>query len=292
MTTTLVVAHFNHKLRGAESEADAGFVRSLSERLQLHLVERSLQYDFDERSSTSPQTDEAFLRRIRYRFLEKTAYEVGARYVAVGHHADDQVETVLHNLFRGSGLSGLRGMPPFRGLGQDLVLVRPMIEVWRDEVAEYLKNHQQAFRSDSSNASQIYTRNRIRNQLLPTIQEHYGRDVRSSIASAASLLGEVYDDVDLQSQRWTEKNHCNMSETSFRVSYTTESKTAWHVVQHAIVNEYHRRGWAVGNYTRRHWDSVRDFFHPSEVASNTTSMLPNNVIVRRMQDGFVFEKVH
>jgi tRNA(Ile)-lysidine synthase len=337
-TTTIVVAHFNHKLRGAESEADASFVRNLTERLQLQLIEGQLEVGLTKRepmalatggattdflsdgksvpeasvygsgkgsssrirtkpgvketNAESQSVDEASLRGIRYQFLERTALQLGARYVAVGHHADDQVETVLHNLFRGSGLSGLRGMSAFRDLGQDLVLVRPMIDAWREEVIDYLKSHRQSFRSDSSNASESYTRNRIRNQLLPLIQEHYGRDVRSAVANAADLLGDVFVDVDLQSKRWSSENLVHLNEQRFSVPYLTGTSPAWHIIQQSIVNEYNRRGWSLGGYNRGHWQALQAFLNGKcASASAGMSMLPDHVTVRKTIDGFVFERI-
>jgi tRNA(Ile)-lysidine synthase len=323
-STTLVVAHYNHKLRGAESEADAAFVRNLAERLQLEFIEgypeasptssepmalatgdartndpsdgqstpeASAYGSGSELSQAKVQTvDEASLRGMRYKFLERTAYQVGARYVAVGHHADDQVETVLHNLFRGSGLAGLSGMNAFRSLGQDLVLARPMIDVWRSEVADYLKSLQQSFRSDSSNASEFYTRNRIRNRLLPLIQEHYGRDVRSAVASAADLLGNVLEDIELQSQRWASEHLVDVSRSQFRIPCITGQSPGWHVIQQSIVNEYHRRGWSLGGYNREHWQSLRIFLRSRSGSSTSLSMLPDRVVVRRDSNHFVFER--
>jgi len=291
-TTTIVVAHFNHKLRGAESEADAAFVRNLTQRLQLQLIEGDPATGLECGTADTQSTDEASLRQIRYQFLERTAYQVGARYVAVGHHADDQVETVLHNLFRGSGLSGLRGMVAFRGLGQDLVLARPMIDAWRAEVTDYLKSHQQSFRSDSSNRSESYTRNRIRNRLLPIIQEHYGRDVRSAVVSAADLLGNVFEDVNLQSQRWSSENVVHLSDQSFRVPSLNGSTTAWHVIQQSIVNEYHHRGWSLGGYSRAHWKSLQIFLNNKEACASSLSMLPDRIVVRRTLNLFTFERIN
>jgi len=290
-TTTIVVAHFNHKLRGAESEADAAFVRNLTQRLQLQLIEGEPATDLECSTADTQSEDEASLRQVRYQFLERTAYQVGARYVAVGHHADDQVETVLHNLFRGSGLSGLRGMVAFRGLGQDLVLARPMIDAWREEVTDYLKSHQQSFRSDSSNVSDSYTRNRIRNRLIPFIQELYGRDVRSAITNAADLLGDVFEEVDSQSQRWSHENLVHQSDQSFSIPCLAETSIAWHIIQQSIVNEYHRRGWSLGGYNRGHWQSLQIFLNNKEACASGLSMLPDHVVVRRTLNLFTFERI-
>jgi len=293
-STTLVLAHWNHKLRGAESEADVAFVRHLARRFSLKFVEGEItnlsQGPLGNQMNDQPSTDEASLRVMRYRFFEQSAYNLGARYVVVGHHADDQVETVLHNLFRGSGLSGLRGMPAFRGLGQDLVLARPMLDVWRSEVLDYLQMHKQSFRTDSSNASRLYTRNRIRNQLLPAIQEHYGRDVRAAIANASGVLGEVFDDIDLQSQSWASENLRNLNDRCFQLAPDSITRTPWQIVQQAIINEYHRRRWSVGGYNRSHWESLRRFFSLEDRSVNCAPMLPDRISVTRTSEGFTFEQ--
>ena len=120
----LTVAHYNHRLRGAESDNDEAFVRQLSEAHELK---------FECECGDGSIRDEATLRKQRLRFLLATAKRIGARYIAVGHTSDDSVETVVHHLLRGTGPSGLAGIAPTRELEGDFVLIRPLLLVRREQ---------------------------------------------------------------------------------------------------------------------------------------------------------------
>ncbi len=172
------VGHFDHGLRGEESDADREFVADLARRLGLPLVVQSL-------SETSVQAglSEAKARELRYRFLEAAADEIGADRIATGHTQDDQAETVLLNLLRGAGSDGLAGIPPRRGR-----IVRPLQEAPRSEVMAWLGEHGHAFREDSSNLDPVFTRNRIRHELIPHLESLDRPGLRRRLAATAELL--------------------------------------------------------------------------------------------------------
>src|SRR5207237_1638397 len=110
---------------------------------------------------------------LRYRWLAETAREVGARWVATGHTADDQAETVLHRLLRGTGLQGLRGIAARRDLEPGVGVVRPLLQTTRGEVIAYLDGLGHPYRVDATNSDLSYTRNRIRAELLPLLAARY-----------------------------------------------------------------------------------------------------------------------
>src|SRR5205823_11908216 len=109
----------------------------------------------------------------RYRFLEVTAVAIGCRAIATAHTADDQAETILHHVLRGTGLAGLRGIPRARELASGITLIRPLLDLERSVVLDYLAKIGQDFRDDASNRDEAYTRNRIRHQLLPLLAREY-----------------------------------------------------------------------------------------------------------------------
>lgn len=158
----LTVAHVNHKLRGDESDADEAFVRGLGFDCR---VRRS---DVKALAARRNKNLEETARAVRYDWFEKSAAKVGAKWVATGHTADDQAETVLHRLIRGTGLRGLRGVAPVRGAGT-VPVVRPLLTVTRTEVIDYLTSLAQPYRTDSTNADLHFTRNRIRHELMPLL---------------------------------------------------------------------------------------------------------------------------
>ena len=147
----------NHGLRGADAAADQNWLALLCDRLGLPFHVRTS----DVAALASDQGDgwEAAARAARYDFLNQTAEQVGARWVTTGHNRDDQVETILHRLIRGTGLAGLAGMPKARPLSPTVTLVRPLLRVTRAQVVEYLNSIGQDYRIDATNADTRFTRN-------------------------------------------------------------------------------------------------------------------------------------
>ena len=171
------VLHVDHGLRGEESRGDADFVRELCERLGVRCEVRRLNLE------EGPNLQER-AREARYRLAEEVADGLGLRGIATGHTADDVAETVLMNLARGTGLRGLAGIPPVRGR-----LVRPLIQRTRREVLEYLASLDQPYRTDPTNLTGKYARNRVRLQVLPVLEELYPGAIRN-LARGAALARE------------------------------------------------------------------------------------------------------
>ncbi|QEG23681.1 tRNA(Ile)-lysidine synthase [Mariniblastus fucicola] len=181
---SLVVAHFNHGLRGAESDGDADFVRQLTDQL-------GLKFCCGHADPDCGASGESELRNQRYEFLVRTARKTNCRYIATAHHRDDQVETVLFRLFRGTGVRGLAGIPPFRVVDESLTIVRPMLEVSRDELEQALRSWNQPWRTDATNQNSEYSRNFIRNDVFPMLRERFG-SVDDSVVRLANQAAEQH----------------------------------------------------------------------------------------------------
>jgi tRNA(Ile)-lysidine synthase len=176
----LHVAHLNHGLRGEQSDSDAAFVAELAAGYSLPCtVERR---DVEAYRRAMRLSLEAAARQVRYAFLEEVAARTGAPAVALGHTQDDQAETVVLNLLRGSGLDGLRGMPWRRGR-----FVRPLLGVSHVEVQEYCHVRGLRYRIDPSNFDPAFLRNRVRHELLPVL-EGYNPAIRRVLARTAEAL--------------------------------------------------------------------------------------------------------
>jgi tRNA(Ile)-lysidine synthase len=184
----IVVAHLNHGLRGAESDGDEACVRSLCADLGIAAHCESL----DVRSAAAGANLEATARRLRYEWLAAIAHKVGARWVATGHTANDQAETVLHRLLRGTGIAGLRGIAPRRELTASVTLIRPLLSVTRREVIAYLESIGQSTRLDSTNLDPTLTRNRIRHELLPLLAERFNPHVVACLSRLAAQAEETF----------------------------------------------------------------------------------------------------
>ncbi|KPK76044.1 MAG: hypothetical protein AMJ79_08545 [Phycisphaerae bacterium SM23_30] len=171
----LHVAHLNHQLRGRESDADADFVAEQAKQLNLPVTVGSIDIAA---ARAGGESIEAAARRRRFGFLAETARKFKCQIVALGHNADDQAETILHRILRGTGIRGLSGIWPVRtfidGQGQEkLWLVRPLLLLRRAEIEQYLHKKGIAWRQDQSNQSTQFTRNRIRHDLLPHLADRY-----------------------------------------------------------------------------------------------------------------------
>jgi len=180
---TLVVVHFDHGLRGAESEADAQFVAELARERGLELILECA--DVAAAAASHKWNLEEAARRLRYAFFERIVSEGRATRVAVAHTADDQAETVLAHLLRGTGPAGLAGIYPIAG-----TVVRPLLGHRRDDLRKYLRELGQTWREDATNLDLRRSRAKIREQLLPLLERDFSPFVVSRLARLARLSRE------------------------------------------------------------------------------------------------------
>jgi tRNA(Ile)-lysidine synthase len=180
----LHVAHLDHGWRGRAAAADAGFVRRLALRLGLPVTVGHVPPATWKRRAGRQSSREARARDLRYAFLVETARAVGARRIALGHTRDDQAETLLLNLLRGSGGRGLGGIRPVR----DDLFVRPLIETRRRDLLAWLKRRRLRYRVDATNRDLALTRNRVRRSLIPLLERRFNPRVVDLLARTAGLL--------------------------------------------------------------------------------------------------------
>lgn len=185
---SLGVAHFDHAIR-ADSVRDAEFVRELAESLKLaYYTERA---DVPTYARAQKLSLETAARVLRAQFLEKTAKTHKFSKIALGHHLNDQAETLLMRLLRGSGLEGLAGIPPVRVLSSALAYVRPLIACTRAEIELFAREHHLIWREDPSNQDRNILRNRIRHELLPLLERHYNPNLVETLGRTAHVLAQA-----------------------------------------------------------------------------------------------------
>lgn len=247
----LGAAHFNHGLRGHESDEDELFVRRKCEALGVPLqVGRPFHGSL---SSTSGGSLEQAARLARYRFLLAAARESGARFVLTAHTADDQIETVLFRIIRGTGIRGLTGIPARRAVAGGPVFLRPFLGFWREEIRAFLRELGEDFREDSTNRDLRFTRNRIRHELLPLLERNYHPGVRQALWRLSAVA----------------RDFVRLTSRSVRRAFTTALVTedfrrvvldAQSLARYpdALLSELFRyiwryRGWPEGSMTWRHW---------------------------------------
>ena len=161
---TVMAAHFNHKLRGEEAERDEAFVAEFCKENEIEFVSAS--GDVKAYAEENKLSIEEAARILRYDFLQKTAENLGCNKIATAHNSDDNAETLLFNLTRGSGAKGLCGIPPVRGM-----FIRPLLDKSREEIEAYLRENNVPHVEDSTNAENEYSRNKIRHYVMPVLRE-------------------------------------------------------------------------------------------------------------------------
>ncbi len=188
---SVMACHANYGLRGAESDDDEEFVRALADELGIPVVVRRV--DLPDAGNRQEAARDA-----RYVFFREVAEGEGVEAVAVAHHQDDQAETVLLNLFRGAGPHGLSGMPAIRPIASEspIQLIRPLLSWSRAEIKGVAINNGWRWREDISNEAGTYARNRLRNLVMPLIEQEFGEHVSRNIAEAGKRIGAVVGLVD------------------------------------------------------------------------------------------------
>lgn len=177
---TIEAIHINHCLRGAESDRDEQFCRDLCQKLNIPFT--AVSCNVKEYSQESHLSCEEAARELRYGIFRS---HTSGKKLATAHNADDNLETMLLNIIRGTGLKGISGIPPVRDN-----IIRPLIAVSRQEIEEYLQKNSQDFVTDSSNLTDDYTRNKIRHNIIPLMKELNGSLIRTNARTAEVLQSE------------------------------------------------------------------------------------------------------
>ncbi len=183
----LVICHLDHRLRGIDSEREAQFIRRLASRLKLPIFQDQVE-EWPAKLSL-----ETAARQARQHFFAKAAKKFGAKHVFLGHHADDQVETFLLNLLRGTGAIGHAAMRTKTRIsveGSELVFVRPLLQVWKTQIRDYARKRRLKFSEDVTNAENKFTRNRIRNLLVPQIEQILGRPFKANLLRLCEIAAD------------------------------------------------------------------------------------------------------
>ena len=181
----LVLAHLNHCLRGAEADEDAAFVTEQGKQLGLKVITEKT--DVKKLAEEKRLSIEEAGRKARYRFLEQAALQEKIKIVATGHTKDDLAETIIMRLLRGCGTIGLLGIPPVRKQNE-LTIIRPLIDLKRQDIMNYLDGRKIPYRIDTSNFDAKFLRNRIRNDLLPFLEKDFNPKMREVLINLSKIL--------------------------------------------------------------------------------------------------------
>jgi tRNA(Ile)-lysidine synthase len=258
---TFVVAHLNHQLRGVASDADARFVDEELPGLLSAKGVKNVQFrceciDVCAQARATHGNLESVARRIRYEWLLRVARESKLHFVATGHTANDQAETVLHRIVRGTGLRGLRGIPLRRPMGTDVEVIRPLLSVTRSEALAYLEAERQPFRQDSSNTDLRFTRNRIRHQLIPHLAKRYNSDIVTALCRLAEQATEAYRRQQKFAEQTLQEAEYPRAEALLVFDQQRLAAAPRHLIREVFRLAWSREGWPSGGMGFREWDRL------------------------------------
>jgi tRNA(Ile)-lysidine synthase len=192
---SLIVTYVNHGIRPKEPEKEADFVQKECERL--HLPFECGTFNAKEFQRLGKFSLQEAARRLRFHFFEQILKKYDAQKIALGHQADDQVETVLLRLMRGAGLQGLKGILPIR----EGKVIRPLLEVWRHEIEAFATKNNIPYLIDSSNLKQDYLRNRLRLSLIPLLEKEYQPNIKEILLKTSAILREENDYLEKEAEK-------------------------------------------------------------------------------------------
>lgn len=263
------VGHVDHGLRPGQSAGDRRFVEQLASRWQMDFSCRVLASGAVQQQSRGSLEESA--RNLRYQLLQEIAVEKSCLFIATAHHKDDQAETILHNLLRGTGLRGLRGMRPSRSLKSGLVLVRPLLAVSQQQIHDYIQQHALPFREDDSNRDPAMTRNRIRHEIVPLLQQHIRNDVVSSLTSLAGHADEAVEYLDQVAQQLLADCQLELTATICRLDRGQLISSPDVLVRTVMILIWSQQSWPRQNMSTRHWHRLSALIKDSR-ADATVSM--------------------
>ena len=266
----LLVVHFNHGLRGLAAAADEAFVVNLASKFGLAcVVGRASAAD----GITTGDSLEAAARDARYAFFRETADQCGARYLWTAHTADDQAETVLHRVLRGTGLSGLAGIPRVRPLSPLTTIVRPMLAVSRAEVLAYLQAIGQSYCEDATNADRAFTRNRLRHELLPLLQEQYNPRIGEVLRQLGALAGEAQEVIQAEVTKLSERA-CRFQPQGLLIDLPALRDVAPYLVRELFIYLWQSQAWPLQAMNFEKWHELSALALSSD---DKTSIFPGHI---------------
>ncbi len=251
----LIVAHVNHRLRGDDSDADEQFVRELA--LSLGLTFRSVAVDVAGKAKKDGTNLEDAARRFRYDWLASVAGESSASWIATGHSADDQAETVLHRLLRGTGIQGLRGIARQRELQPGLSLVRLLLSAARTEIVDFLNLVGQPWREDLSNRDPAFTRNRIRHELLPLLRT-FNPSVVDVLGRLSEQANELHDTLEPAAKALLAQAEMPAAGQWRIFRAAALQAAAPYCVRGMFRLVWEREGWSLNDMSFEHWKRLVD----------------------------------
>jgi len=284
----LALAHLNHGLRGKESLRDENFVKKLGRQLGLPVYAK--QVNLKKKPEGYSKGLEALARETRYDFLESVADKIKANKIVSGHTLDDQSETVLMRILRGTALKGLRGIPSKRSLrpGSGIMVVRPLLNTERKSLIRFLKEKRQKYCTDSTNLQDDFLRNKIRLNLLPQMEKHH-KGTRFHLARIGETSHQAYDYIHKESQKVIKRLKAKKIITNDSIEIN-ELKKLHPALQATVLDSImEKMKGDLQGVSYRHYESLKSLLETS--GPEKEAALPGGIIARKEKGKIIFRMV-
>jgi len=276
---TINAIHINHGIRGKEAKKDENFVRDMCKEWKIAF--RAYYIDIKKEALLRKCSEEEAGRLVRYETFERVRKEINGSKIAVAHNMNDQAETVLMKIFRGTGMKGLGGIPYIRDN-----IIRPLLDITREEIENYCIHHNINYRQDYTNELNIYTRNRIRNELIPFVEDKFNPNIIKVLYNMSNILREEEDFLEEQ------------AEDSFMICKKDEGlnvlkldnvllKSLHPVLQKRIIRIALKN--LSGHIRNIEYGHIQDIIDLSEKPTGKRLNLPNQVIVKKEYEELIFQ---
>ena len=277
----IYIAHVNHGVRGKEALEDEKFVRDLAKKLKLPYY--STRVNMDEYAKEKGLSSEEAGRELRYGFFRKIATELGGGKIAVAHNKNDQAETLLMRLFRGTGVDGLCGMD---FISQDII--RPILNIERIEIEKYLEDRNIETRLDKTNLETIYNRNKIRLELIPYIEENFNPNIIDALWRTSRIANIDNEFLELYTKKSYDKMVKKARENSIILDRNSFSKEEKSIQQRIIRNVIIYINGSVQGLTEQHISNILELF--IEGGTGKSIDIIDNIVAKTSYDNLIIEK--
>ena len=281
---SLSICNLDHGLRGKESADDSEFVRKFAGDMGLKFFSKALRLKARQAKGLSI---EELAREERYRFFREAAEISGATVIATGHTIDDQAETVLMRVVKGSSLKGIAGIAPARDYG-DLRVIRPLIEIEKSEIIRYLDETDIDYRIDSTNSEPIYFRNIIRNEVIPFLAKYNPR-LKRSLFSLAQHLREDYDFISEAKLHLKKGKFCKASSGDVVIKIKDIVIQPAAIQKEVLRDALESSGGEVKRLSYRHWKELESLVRNKPKGSSVH--LPGSICVTKSCADITFARI-
>jgi len=279
----LAVAHLDHMIRGKRSKADADFVKRFCSKNGIYFISERI--DVKRSAKADKLSLEEGARKVRYAFYERAVMKARANKIATGHTIDDQAETVLMRLAKGTGSRGLSGIPYKRSSGK-IWVIRPLLDIRRRDIEKYLKKRKVPSRIDASNLKTFYLRNKIRHILMPVLEKKFNPNMKENLSFIAKISSGDFDYINNIARRKS-KDLAKAAKDSIAIKISSLSRQHIALQRLIVRNMIERLKGDLRKIAYKHWQGISAMLSDDD---KTHLELPGRINVAKKKGHIIFSK--